>query len=153
MDWDTPFAKLLETVLSLVWANPREVVSKHIKEVRLCSLRAKWEVFNSTGLACDLDSPFAEVIPFAGAALLHRKCCLHLGKHSWEEGARGEFTPAMPATCVRGKPVHSDFVLTHRCNKKESNQNTTSQHTSPSGIEGSSLMYGEAVTKAPASSQ
>lgn len=67
-------------MLSLVWANPREVISKHIKEAMLCSLHVKWGVFNTTGLACDLDMAFAEVIPFAGAALCHRERWLHFGK-------------------------------------------------------------------------
>lgn len=51
-------------------------------------------------------------------------------------------------------PLHSDFILTHRCSKEESN--ITQHHfpnTSSSGIKGSSLVAGEAVMKAPASSQ
>lgn len=120
------------------------------------SLCVKWEVFNTTGLACDLDSTFAEVIPFAGAALFQRKYWLRFGRRYWEEGAQRAHTSHTCHLCEgqTWAPLHSDFFLTHRWSKEESN--ITQHHfpdTSPSGTKGSLLMNGEAVMEAPASSQ
>lgn len=71
----------------------------------LCSLCVKWGEFDTTGLACGLDSAFAEVTPIAGAALYHR-VLVELWQTLATERKEQEFTPATPATFVRGKPGH-----------------------------------------------
>lgn len=98
----------------------------------LCSLCVKWEVFNATGLPCDLDSTFAEVTPFAGAALYHRECWLHFGRLWLLEEARVHTSHA--CNLCEGQtwaPLHSDLFLTHRCSKGESN---VTQHHFPAHI-------------------
>lgn len=77
----------------------------------LCSLRVKWEAFNTAELVCDLDgalqwwSPLLEL-----RSSMERFCCLvlgmHLGKRHQEEGTRAEVTPMAPATHARSKPGH-----------------------------------------------
>lgn len=63
----------------------------------LCSLCVKWEVFNTTGLACGLDSALAEVTPFAGAALYHKECWWSFGE-LWLLGGRSKSShrPCLP---------------------------------------------------------
>lgn len=93
----------------------------------LCSLCVKWEVFNTTGLGCDLDSTFAEVIPFAGGALYHRECWLCFVRLWLLEGERVHTSHA--CHLCEGQtwaPLHSDLFLTHRCSKEETN--TTQYH-------------------------
>lgn len=79
-------------------------------------------VFNTAGLACDLDSAFAEMISPLLELHSSTERWLHFGRHYWEEGA-GVHTCHACHLCEghTWTPLHSDFFLTQRCSKEESN--------------------------------